>query len=88
MGREMTEEYQSKSPLGGVASDFEDSDMVFDEDINDNAQSLSFGDSLPSHEVYRNGTVNTNARPTRSNNLMDEERFYDEHGNELTTTNY
>lgn len=89
MGREITEEYDSKSPLGGVASDFEDSDMVFDEEIDDNAQSLSFGDSLPSHEVNRNGTVHTAGRPTRSNNLiMDEDRFYDEHGNELTTTNY
>lgn len=87
MGREITEEYQSKTPLGGVASDFEDSGMVFDEEIDDSAHSLSFGDSLPTNEVDRNGTVHTETR-SRPNNLIDEERFYDDRGNKLSTTNY
>ncbi|KTB08455.1 Cell wall integrity sensor MID2 [Nakaseomyces glabratus] len=85
MGREITEEYQSKSPLGGEASDFEDSELAY---ADDDDESLSYGASnMDSRQPNRNNSGASH--PTRSNNLiMEEDRFYDEHGNELTTTNY
>ena len=85
MGREITEEYQSKSPLGGEASDFEDSELAY---ADDDDESLSYGErNMDSRQPNRNNSGASH--PTRSNNLiMEEDRFYDEHGNELTTTNY
>lgn len=83
LGKDISDEYDSATPIGGAGAAYDDENSYFD--LNEKANAST----AEENPVMRNDTTRTNPISNRSNGLIiDDERYYDEEGNELTARNY
>lgn len=95
MGKKVSDEYQSNSPLGGSTSSAGGLDLDEADDVMDQSSLFDMrvrdSDSIPRTTNNANHNTNSggeNVNSSAASNDIIEEKFYDEHGNELSPRNY
>ena len=95
LGKKVSDEYQSNSPLGGSTSSAGGLDLDEADDVMDQSSLFDMrvrdSDSIPRTTNNANHNTNSggeNVNSSAASNDIIEEKFYDEHGNELSPRNY
>lgn len=97
LGKKVSDEYHSDSPLGGSASsagglDLDEADDVMEQSSLFDVRIRDSDSVLPNaNTADHNNNTNSGGEPINSSvasNDIIEEKFYDEQGNELSPRNY
>lgn len=96
LGKKVSDEYHSDSPLGGSASsagglDLDEADDVMEQSSLFDVRIRDSDSVLPNANTADHNNTNSGGEPINSSvasNDIIEEKFYDEQGNELSPRNY